>query len=110
MKIVFTLTDNDGTQYEGVAELAQTLPQEYGNSGATAGDLQLGLPDRILKLREQGFFKEPRTPTEVHAELAKTYHCVLNRVEVALVRLLARRQLRKSAKKVDKHEQAAYVW
>lgn len=45
------------------------------------------LPHSILQLREQKFFKQPKTPLEVHKKLRPTYHCDLNRVEVALLRL-----------------------
>lgn len=46
-----------------------------------------GLPERILALRHNNFFRSPRTDVEVHAEIIKTYPCDLNRVSVALLRL-----------------------
>src|SRR2546422_4644677 len=58
------------------------------------------LPSQILKLRDQGFFSEPKIPKEVHDKLKTKYHCELNRVTVALLRFHRRRKLRQSSKVV----------
>ena len=68
------------------------------------------LPSYILELRGQGFFKQAKTAKEVHAKLQSVYHCNLDRVVMALLRLQRRKQLRKSVKLVGKKKQVAYVW
>lgn len=68
------------------------------------------LPQHIIKLRDAGFFKEPRTAAEVHAKLQTTYHCAADRVVMALLRLKNARKLRKTAKIVGKRKLVAYVW
>jgi hypothetical protein len=114
MKIEFTLTDDDGKNYEGIAELTALVAGRRADQGrvhiVTGPEVKSGLPGHILALREGGFFREPRTPSEVHAKLLETYHCLLNRVQMALLRLLRRRELRKTIKKIGDQEVAAYVW
>lgn len=68
------------------------------------------LPEHILSLRDAGFMKQPKTGDEVHAKLQPTYHCDVNRVEVAMLRLHKRRLLRKTSKTVGKRKKVAYVW
>ncbi|MDB5194381.1 MAG: hypothetical protein JWN50_395 [Parcubacteria group bacterium] len=68
------------------------------------------LPDRILTLRDSGFFKQARLPSEVHAKLQSTYECELSRVETALYRLKGRKQLRVKMRKVGNSQQNAFVW
>lgn len=67
------------------------------------------LPDLILGLRANGFFKQPKTAKEVHAELESNYPCEPDRVNVALLRLLKRKQLRKVNKLVGDKKTIAYV-
>lgn len=67
------------------------------------------LPTLILQLREKGFFKQPKIPQEVHKKLQPIYPCDLNRVEVALLRLYKKRQLRKTSKIVGRKKVIAYV-
>lgn len=69
-----------------------------------------GLPSHILDLRDRGFFKEPKVASEVHGKLKSNYHCALDRVVMALLRLQRRKQLRKSSKMIGKKQQVAYVW
>jgi hypothetical protein len=69
-----------------------------------------GLPARILKLRDQDFFKKPQTASEVHRKLQAQYPCELNRVAVALLRIQSRKGLRKTSKVLGKVKQIAYVW
>ena len=71
---------------------------------------QEGLPAQILKLRDHGFFRDPKTAKEVHRKLQPIYHCELDRVSMALLRLKTRKQLRKSSKLIQKAKQVAYVW
>jgi len=68
------------------------------------------LPAHISKLRDHGFFKSPKTAVEVRGKLQPTYHCDLDRVSMALLRLHKRRSLRKTTKLVGKRKQIAYVW
>ncbi len=69
-----------------------------------------GLPERILALRDNGFFKSPRTDVETHMEIIKTYPCDLNRVSVALFRLFKKKELRRTAKTQEGKEHFAYAW
>ena len=50
------------------------------------------LSDHIIKLRNDGFFSQPKTAEETHAKLNVKYPCELNRVEVALLRLAGKNQ------------------
>jgi len=67
------------------------------------------LPERILKLRDSGFFNPAKVPSEVRARLNPNYPCELDRVTMALLRLQRRRALRKTSKIVDGKRYAAYV-
>lgn len=68
------------------------------------------LPAQLLQLRDKGFFHPPKTAVETHTKLQESYHCELNRVVTALLRLRRRKQLRKASKLVGKKRQLAYVW
>jgi hypothetical protein len=68
------------------------------------------LPKHIMNLREAGFFSQPRSADEVHKKLSATYHCLPNRVEVALFRLASARKLRKATKRINSHSYQAFVW
>jgi hypothetical protein len=111
MKIEFTLTDDNGKNYHGIAELSAIALRRSVDQGPVHSAPEVrGLPEHILALREADFFHEPRTPVEVHAKLVETYHCLLNRVQMALLRLQRRRELRKTVKKIGDQEHAAFVW
>ncbi len=69
-----------------------------------------GLPGHILRLRDSGFFKQPKTAVEVYAELQAEYHCEVDRVAMALLRLMKKGLLRKASKMKGKRRQVAYVW
>lgn len=68
------------------------------------------LPSHILRLRDTGFFKVPKTSNETHAKLQSIYSCDLNRVSMALLRLQKRKHLRKTSKLIGKRTQVAYGW
>jgi len=68
------------------------------------------LSEHMLELRVKGVFSETQTAREVHEKLQASYPYVLNRVEVELPRMVARKQLRKASKIVNGKTQAAYVW
>jgi hypothetical protein len=84
----------------------QSVASSKKDHKKTASD---GLPAHILRLKEQGFFKQPQTPADTHLKLKSTYHCERDRVAMALLRLQRRKDLRKTSKVVDKHRQLAYV-
>lgn len=69
-----------------------------------------GLPDYILELRDKGFFSQPKISKEVHQKLQGTYHCELDRIRVALFRLVDRKQLRKASKLISGEKYIAFVW
>jgi len=77
-------------------------------SGARSGPLSL--PNRILALRDKKFFLHPKTDLEVHAEISKSYSCHKNRVEVALLRLVKKRHLRRTQKMENGEKVTAYAW
>ena len=68
------------------------------------------LAKHILALRDSAFFSQDRTADEVHKKLSSHYNCILNRVEVALVRLASKRQLRKATKTIGDKSYKSYVW
>jgi hypothetical protein len=68
------------------------------------------LNDHVLSLREERFFSDPRTAQETYEKVQKAYPCELNRVEVALLRLAGKKQLRKAKKIINGREYKAYVW
>ncbi|TET84175.1 MAG: hypothetical protein E3J36_02100 [Candidatus Nealsonbacteria bacterium] len=68
------------------------------------------LPGLILKLRDQGFFKQPKTVKEVHKKILPMYHCNHDRVDTALRRLKKRKQLRISSKIIGEKKVLTYVW
>jgi hypothetical protein len=67
------------------------------------------LPQRILELRNGGFFSVARTAREVQESLRSSYPCEVDRVAMALLRL-KRKELRKASKIIDGKRQVAYVW
>jgi hypothetical protein len=110
MRIEFTLVATDGTRYQGAAELRQMGVTQGQKPLLIAHSESKGLPGHILALRDDSFFREPRTAAEVHTKLLESYHCMLNRVQMALLRLHRRRELRKTFKEIDEQEHPAYVW
>src|SRR5260370_41807817 len=112
MRIEFTLIDDGGNRYQGIAELKPVRPGGVREIGPLpVGNIDpKGLPAHILALRENGFFREPRTAGEVHTKLSETYHCLSNRVQMALLRMQRKRELRKATKRIGDEDCAAYVW
>lgn len=68
------------------------------------------LTDHIFALRERKYFAQPRTADETHKKLQGTYHCEMNRVSMALLRLAKRKQLRRATKTNGDKKYQAYVW
>jgi hypothetical protein len=66
------------------------------------------LPALILQLRNQGFFKRPRTSREVQAKLQPIYR--FDSIDLALFILQKRKKLRRTSKKSGNRKQVAYVW
>ncbi len=113
MKIEFTLIDDDGKSYRGTAELIAVNSSAKPTNDHTSihnDEPPKTLPTQIIKLRDEGFFRQPRSPSEVHIKLRETYHCLPDRVQMALLRLQRKRELRKSIKNGDREGQTAYVW
>jgi hypothetical protein len=110
MRIEFTLVDDAGHTYQGTAELKAVAVARNARPLPSGKTDPKGLPAHILALREGGFFREPRTAGEVHSKLAETYHCLLDRVQMALLRLRRRRELRKASKTIGDQNCDAYVW
>ena len=75
-----------------------------------SGKTKKSLSGYIKNLRDNGFFSQPKTAAETHTKLHGSYHCELNRVAVALMRLADRKQLRKAAKSLAGKKYRAYVW
>lgn len=73
-------------------------------------DKPLTLAQHINVLRDSAYFTQPRTANEVHKKLSSNYNCILNRVEVALVRLATKKQLRKASKIIEDKSYKSYVW
>ncbi len=67
------------------------------------------LPDHILRLKKEGFFRQPHTVSEVHKKLQDIYPCDVNRVAVALYRLSKKRLLRRISKGIGKNKQVAFA-
>lgn len=67
------------------------------------------LAGQILRLRGGGFFKSPKTASEVHTKLQATYPCEFTRVAVELFRLRKRGELRITSKEVGGKKLKAYV-
>jgi len=118
MKVNITILDDEGKTFVGSAELrprsgpASKLAEsrKRRKSEAQETDSRPGLPGQILSLRDKGCFAEPKVALEVQAELQPTYHCELNRVRMALLRLQRGKELRKTSRTVDGRAQVAYVW
>ena len=68
------------------------------------------LPTWILKLRDEGLFRQARTAVYVHGKLQAHYPCDIGKVRVALIRLQRRKQLRKTSLGIGSKKQVAYVW
>jgi len=91
--------------------LEQAVFGERSKKPAKAGGRSgNALPGHIDKLKSRGFFASPRTAVEVRKKLQPTYHCDVNRVAMALLRLHKRKVLRKTQKLVGKKKMIAYVW
>jgi hypothetical protein len=114
MRIEFTVIDDGGNRYRGAAELTThagaAAPAKALEEQCTKDSKETRLPGHILRLRNEGFFADPRTSADVHEKLQQTYHCLPDRVQMALLRLQRRRELRKALRKVGDQEKAAYVW
>ncbi len=111
-KLIATLQQIKALAEESLGELSQTAGGPGKKLSAKSKDppSPKSLPAWILRLRDQGIFKQPKTAKEAHAKLQLHYPCDLNRVEVALLRLQKRKQLRKASKGTGDKKQVAYVW
>ncbi|MDP2926653.1 MAG: hypothetical protein Q8N65_00735 [bacterium] len=72
---------------------------------------KISLPNLILKLRDDNkFFSQSRSANEVHEKLLPVYSCKINRVNMALKRLVERKKLRITDKIIKGKKTLAYVW
>lgn len=97
---------------ETVERLEKSPTKVTHSTRSSARELQPGaetLPAKILSLQDIGFLNEARTPIEVHAELSKVYPCEINRVQMALLRLQRKREVRRVSKDVDGKKTLAYA-
>jgi len=93
----------------GVESIHSNSKKKSFHSNVSA-DSRMTLPKYILALRDDIFFKQPKTALEVHVKLQSIYPCDLNRIEVALVRLRKAGKLRKTSKIISGKRIVAYVW
>jgi hypothetical protein len=93
-----------------IADIGEKTKQSARKTSAKREAAALNLPDRILELREKGFFGQPKTAQEIKTKLNPSYPCEADRVAMAALRLMKKRKLRKASKKVDEKNQVAYVW
>jgi len=93
-----------------ITQLESLCGKKKETSTKKNDDSQMKLTDHILAARDGMFFSKPKTAEEIHRKLQGTYHCDLNRVAVALLRLAGRRKLRRTTKAVNGKEYQAYVW
>src|SRR5881397_3657400 len=108
MKVKIEVTDDKGRIYTGELELEQTAQGGRRNDlRDTRAKDSSSLPQRIIRLREKGYFASPRVYTEVHTEIQKEYPCDPDRVRVALIRLQRNKQLRKTSKNYGGKDLAA---
>jgi hypothetical protein len=84
--------------------------KEAGRKLITKASSAKTLPSHVLRLRDEGFFGQPKTASETRGKLQPVYPCDLDRVAMALLRLQRRKELRKASKIVNKSKQVAYVW
>jgi hypothetical protein len=111
MKVKIEVKDDNGRTYSGELELEQIGQRERRKHvEKTNTKNSSSLPQRIIRLREKGYFASPRVFTEVHTEIQKEYPCDPDRVRVALIRLQRNKQLRKTSKNYGGKDLTAYAW
>jgi hypothetical protein len=110
-KLISSLQQIKSLADESLKELGGKIrsPDRTSRKPPEARETEATLPGHLLALRSGGFFKQPKTAAETHAELKPTYPCDVDRVAMALLRLHKRKQLRKTKKSVGKRKQIAYV-
>jgi len=87
------------------------LEKPAGNAKRpTIKSTKQSLSNHIIELRDNDFFSQPKNAEETYEKLKSTYHCELDRVAMALLRLAKRKELRKASKTVNGKKYKAYVW
>ena|SRR2546427_8195808 len=111
-KLISTLQQIKALAGESLRELGSKpkVSKHTPRETRERGEAKEKLPGRLLALRSSGFFKQPKTATEVHKKLQPTYPCEVDRVAMGLLRIHKRKHLRKATKRVGKRKQVAYVW
>ncbi len=111
MKVKIELVDDHGQRYDGEVDLVRAGPSVKPRAVTPQGRKKNPtLPERILGLREKGFFAAPRVSAEVFEAIKKTYYCEPDRVTMALIRLRTGKELRKATKLYGGKKLNAYVW
>lgn len=95
--------------HEALRELGASPTNPIART-ASSSSAAISLPEHILALRDDGFLRTPRTVQEIHVELKDGYPCEYDRVRVALIRLLKKKEVRKTSKEVEGEKVIAYVW
>jgi len=104
-EIIRRLDEHDGR----ISKLENKEPKNKGK--ALVKPNKDSLPNKIISLRDEDFFKPPKIVEEINKELSsKGYHCESNRVSMALIRLAKKGELRKATKIVSDKSQKAYAW
>ena len=113
-RLISMLNEIKAFAEEALKELGSDNSRSAARSASSAKKATLKspdtLPDWVLKLRTEGFFRQPKIPMEVHEKLQSQYPCDPNRVAVAVLRLHKRKELRKTSKVIAGKKQVAYVW
>ncbi len=108
-KIVASLQQIKTLANDCLAEIGGPGRDRSAPKQTTKGPRGKTLRGHILRLREDGFFKQARTANDVRVRLQPVYPCDFDRVAMAFLRLQRRRKLRKTSKVVGKKKQIAYV-
>lgn len=114
MEIEVIVTEDSGKRFRGTVTLqpegASKPRSQHATQASPTKTERNSLPAEIIRLRDSGFFSQPRTAQEVHKALQGKYHCELNRVVMALIRLQRRKELRKASREAEGRLQVAYAW
>ena len=91
--LVQKLQDIQNLATEALCELGDGVrkPRRAEHKVHNSASGPTSLPRHILKLRETGYFKQPKTVKEVHSKLKPTYDCEFDRVVMALLRVQRRK-------------------
>jgi hypothetical protein len=76
----------------------------------TGGKSRSGLPAWLLEMKDEGFFKDPRSQKSIHAELiSRSHHIPPTSLPACLGKLVRAKHLRR-IKKPDEDEKQRWHW